>query len=221
MLEVITEVIARRQVLLSLAREFEATAAEGAYRFLDAVEDVLTRAVDAGVVRPELEPRNLAAVIAMNMATVHPADLHGADRRRYLTLLIEGLRPSATTLPPASSHGVRGFPPHTQAVTVRLKATKAIREPTCMEFFARYRRVRSVADAVQADRLSASMLRPPHRHSQDARPEAGHGLPQLPRLPEPPPLSRIRCCRGQELSDLHPGHAGHLVGVQPVRALVR
>ncbi|MET9090176.1 TetR/AcrR family transcriptional regulator [Streptomyces sp. NPDC004237] len=108
MLEVITEMIARRQVLLFLAREFEAIATEGAYRFLDTVEGLLARAVDAGVVRPELESRDLAAVVAMNMATVHPADLDGADRRRYLALLTEGMRPSATTLPPPSSHGVPG-----------------------------------------------------------------------------------------------------------------
>jgi AcrR family transcriptional regulator len=102
MLEAITEMLARRQVILSLAREFEAFAIEGARRFWAAVEGPLSRAIDAGVVRPDLQARDITAVIAMNMATVYPADPHGADRRRYLTLLIDGLRPSPTPLPPPS-----------------------------------------------------------------------------------------------------------------------
>ncbi|MET9090321.1 TetR family transcriptional regulator [Streptomyces sp. NPDC004237] len=81
---------------------------EGGHRFLEAVDGVLSRAVDAGVVRPELEPRDLTAIIAMNMVTVHPSDPHGVDRRRYLALVVDGLRPAATALPPPASHDVPG-----------------------------------------------------------------------------------------------------------------
>lgn len=103
-LEAVTEVLARRRVIISLSREFEALATESAHRFLRAIEPVLRRAIDAGMVRPELEARDLIAVTVMSLVTVRPGDPHGADRRRYLALLIDGLRPSPTRLPPLSSH---------------------------------------------------------------------------------------------------------------------
>jgi hypothetical protein len=37
---------------------------------------------------------------------VHPSDTSGADRKRYLTLLTDGLRTTSTTLPPPSAHGL-------------------------------------------------------------------------------------------------------------------
>jgi AcrR family transcriptional regulator len=107
-LEAITDLLARRPVIVSLAREFDTFAIESAQRFVQAMEPVLRRAVDAGVARPELEARDLTAVIAMTMATAHHGDPHGADRRRYLALLVDGLRPSPTTLPPPSSHDFPG-----------------------------------------------------------------------------------------------------------------
>lgn len=99
-LEAVIEVIVRRPVIHSLAPEFRAFAAESGERFLHALEPVVRRAVDAAVVRPELEVWDAVAVVAMTMATMHPGDPTGAARRRYLALLVEGLRPSATTLPP-------------------------------------------------------------------------------------------------------------------------
>jgi AcrR family transcriptional regulator len=101
-LEAVTEVLARRQVIISLAHEFVAFANEGVQRFLRAVEPVLRRAIDARVVRPELLPRDLNAITFMNLATAHPGDPDGADRKRYLAMVIDGLRPSPTTLPPPS-----------------------------------------------------------------------------------------------------------------------
>jgi hypothetical protein len=104
-LEAVIDVLSQRQVIVSLGREFEAFASESAHRFLHALEPVLRRAIDAGVARPELLPRDLTAIIVMNLATVHPGDPGdpgGADRKRYLALLLDGLRPSPTTLPPPS-----------------------------------------------------------------------------------------------------------------------
>jgi AcrR family transcriptional regulator len=103
-LEAITDMLARRQVILALAREFEAYAIESEHRFVRAMEPLLDRAIDAAAVRPELEVRDLTAVIAMTMATCHPGDPRGADRKRYLALVVDGLRPSPITLPPPSSH---------------------------------------------------------------------------------------------------------------------
>jgi AcrR family transcriptional regulator len=105
-----TDVLARRRTIHSLALSFQALADETAQRFLPAMHDLLSRAIDAEAVRPELEVRDLVAVIAMTMATAHPGDRDGADRRRYLALLADGLRPSATTLPPPSSHELPGPP---------------------------------------------------------------------------------------------------------------
>ncbi|MEU6721329.1 helix-turn-helix domain-containing protein [Nonomuraea sp. NPDC046802] len=105
-----TDVLARRQAIHALALSFQALAGETAQRFLPALHDLLIRAIDAKAVRPELQVRDLVAVIAMTMATAHPSDRDGADRRRYLALLADGLRPSATTLPPPSSHEMPGPP---------------------------------------------------------------------------------------------------------------
>jgi AcrR family transcriptional regulator len=99
-LEAAVDVIVRRQVIHSLSLEFRQFAAESGARFLRSMEPLVRRAVDAGVVRPELEVWDAVAVIVMTMATVHPGDPSGAARRRYFALLAEGLRPSATVLPP-------------------------------------------------------------------------------------------------------------------------
>ncbi|MFI0822014.1 TetR/AcrR family transcriptional regulator [Streptomyces sp. NPDC021098] len=107
-LKAATDVLARRQGIHALALSFQALADETAQRFLPALDDLLSRAIDTKAVRPELQVRDLVAVIAMTMATAHPGDRDGADRRRYLALLADGLRPSATTLPPPSSHEVPG-----------------------------------------------------------------------------------------------------------------
>lgn len=111
-LTTVTDLLVQRQAIHSLALEFQAFANETAQHFLHSMQRLLSRAIDAKAVRPELEVRDLVAVIVMTMATVHPDDPHGADRRRYLALLAEGLRPSPATLPPPSSHEVPGPPAH-------------------------------------------------------------------------------------------------------------
>ncbi|MEU7745624.1 hypothetical protein [Nonomuraea sp. NPDC049158] len=98
------EVLVRRRAIHSLALEFQAFAAETGQRFLGSLEPLLRRAIDARAVRPELEVRDVVAVIVMTMATVHPGDPAGAGRRRYFALLTEGLRPSPVALPPLPSH---------------------------------------------------------------------------------------------------------------------
>ena len=101
-LEAGIDVLARRQVILSIARESDAFDVEGVRHYLSSLERLLRRAVEAGAVRPELEVRDLAAVIVMVLATVRPSDPDGADRRRNLALVVDGLRVSPTTLPPAA-----------------------------------------------------------------------------------------------------------------------
>jgi AcrR family transcriptional regulator len=107
-LEATVEVLAGRQVILALARETDAVDVESLHRYVRSMERLLGRARDAGVVRPELEGRDLAAVVVMALATAHAGDPAGADRRRYLALLVDGLRPAPATLPPPSTHDLRG-----------------------------------------------------------------------------------------------------------------
>lgn len=108
------DVLAQRQVILSLARESDAFDVESVHRYLRSLERLLRRAVEAGVVRPELEIRDLAAVIVMVLATVRLGDPDGAGRRRYLALVVDGLRISPTPLPPPPAREFPGSAAYTQ-----------------------------------------------------------------------------------------------------------
>jgi AcrR family transcriptional regulator len=107
-LEAAVEVLAGRKVVLAVARETRALDMESMRRFVHSMDGPLRRAAAAGVVRPELVARDLAAVTIMALSTVHPRDPEGADRKRYLALLIDGLRPAPTVLPPPSTPDVHG-----------------------------------------------------------------------------------------------------------------
>ncbi|MET0188908.1 MAG: helix-turn-helix domain-containing protein [Pseudonocardia sediminis] len=96
------DAISARQVILGLARETSAYDVETVHRYGRALERLLDRARDAGVVRPELTVRDLSAVLVMVMATVHAGDPGGDDRRRYLALVLDGLRPGRERLPAGS-----------------------------------------------------------------------------------------------------------------------
>jgi len=98
-LEAIVAAVAAHRVVLTSAREAGAIDVDTVDRYLRSMDRILRRVQDAGLVRPELGPRDLAAVVVMAIATVHPDDPAGADRHRYLALLIDGLRPSPTRLP--------------------------------------------------------------------------------------------------------------------------
>jgi AcrR family transcriptional regulator len=105
-IEASLDVLAGRQVVVGLARDTRAVDVENLHRYTRSFERLLQRAVGAGLVRPELQVRDLAAVMVMALATVHPQDPDGADRNRYLALLLEGMRPSPRTLPAPSTHHV-------------------------------------------------------------------------------------------------------------------
>ncbi|OZM71197.1 TetR family transcriptional regulator [Amycolatopsis antarctica] len=107
-LEATVDVLAGRRVILALARETDAVDVGSLHRYLRSMDRLLGRAVEAGHVRPEAEVRDLAAIVVMTLATVHACDPGGADRRRYLALLVAGLRPAPEPLPAPSVHGLRG-----------------------------------------------------------------------------------------------------------------
>ncbi|MEQ3552413.1 helix-turn-helix domain-containing protein [Pseudonocardia nematodicida] len=104
------EAVAARTTILRLARECGAFDVGSVQRYGRALDRLLDRARDAGVVRPELTVKDLSALLVMVMA-VSPAagsGTHGDDdrdagayRRRYLALLLDGLRPGSPPLPPA------------------------------------------------------------------------------------------------------------------------
>jgi AcrR family transcriptional regulator len=88
-------------------------------RYLHRLDRLLGRARAAGLVRPELEPRDVAVAVVMVLATVRrgaggdgavKSDAVSGDWRRYLALLLDGMRPASTPLPAraATSDGITG-----------------------------------------------------------------------------------------------------------------
>ena len=102
-LEATVESVAAHRVMIRLAHEVGAIDVDVVQSYLSSMDRLLRRATDAGLVRPELVARDLAAVVVMALATVHDRDPDGADRRRYLALLLDGLRPAPAALPPLSA----------------------------------------------------------------------------------------------------------------------
>jgi AcrR family transcriptional regulator len=113
------DVLSGHQVTLALARETDAVDVEILHPYMRSIDRLLHRAAAANLVRSELEARDLAAVVVMALATVHPGDPDGADRRRYLALLVDGLRPAPTTLPAPSVHSHAKPPPTSSRSTRR------------------------------------------------------------------------------------------------------
>ncbi|WP_329423792.1 TetR/AcrR family transcriptional regulator [Streptosporangium sp. NBC_01495] len=102
-LAAITDTLAAHRALLTAAREAGAFTVAVAERFAEPLGDVLARAQRRGLVRADLQVRDLAAIVVMALATVYRADHDSADHRRYLALLMDGIRPSAEPLPRLSS----------------------------------------------------------------------------------------------------------------------
>lgn len=98
-LEATLEILASRAALIRLARGADAVKADLIDHYLIAMDRLLGRAVDAGVVRPEITARDLGAVVVMALSVPHPQHGTESDWRRYLALLVDGLRPAPGRLP--------------------------------------------------------------------------------------------------------------------------
>jgi AcrR family transcriptional regulator len=97
----VAAVAAHREVV-ALARAVGAMDVDTVDRFLHHIDRLLARARVAGLVRPELEPRDVAAAVMMLLATVRPrtcGEGHEGDWRRYMALLLDGMRPASVPLP--------------------------------------------------------------------------------------------------------------------------
>jgi AcrR family transcriptional regulator len=92
---------AAHPVLVALARESAVFDLSAKHDYIAAIEGVLTRARDAGVIRPELTVRDMSAIVAMALTMVRSRGRDGA--RRYLALLVDGMRPTGHRLPELTS----------------------------------------------------------------------------------------------------------------------
>ena len=79
-------------------------------RYLRRLDRLLVRALAAGLVRPELEPRDVAMSVVMVLATVRDGNRAG-EWRRYLALLLDGMRPAAAPLPDSARRSDSGVRP--------------------------------------------------------------------------------------------------------------
>ncbi|WP_232661474.1 TetR/AcrR family transcriptional regulator [Pseudonocardia sp. TRM90224] len=93
------EVLMAHQQLLAALREAGGVSFDVAERYLLPLAEVLTAAQREGLLRRDLEMRDLAAVVVMVLATVHLPIGH-TPHRRYIALLIAGMRTKEGTLPP-------------------------------------------------------------------------------------------------------------------------
>jgi AcrR family transcriptional regulator len=97
------EALAGHKEMLTLAHDCGAVSVDIAERFLGPLGEILDAAQRAGAVRDDLVVRDLAAVVVMALATTKHKTIKSekastADRRRYMALLLAGLRPSAETV---------------------------------------------------------------------------------------------------------------------------
>jgi hypothetical protein len=70
--------------------------------FFSTVAAIVERAQQAGLVRADLKPEDLPRLVIMLISTIRLTAEPHDGWRRYLTLLLDGLRPAAATkLPPA------------------------------------------------------------------------------------------------------------------------
>jgi AcrR family transcriptional regulator len=102
----VAAVAAHREVV-ALAHQAGAIDVDIVDRYLHRLDRLLSRARAAGLVRPELEPRDVTVAVVMVLATVRHGE-NGGGWRRYLALLLDGMRPAPYPLPGRSECEVRG-----------------------------------------------------------------------------------------------------------------
>ena len=100
-LEGMVDTVVRQRSLLHATRSTGALTPDVTARTFAPLDDLVARGRAAGVLRPEIEARDLPRIVLMAVVTTGPWD-GDADPRvwpRYLALLLDGLRPAVGTLP--------------------------------------------------------------------------------------------------------------------------
>jgi AcrR family transcriptional regulator len=111
-LEATVAAVAAHRAVVTLAQAVGAIEVDLVDRYLHTLNRLLTRARAAGLVRPELDPQDLATVVVMVLATVRPCDPGedaSGDWRRYLALLLDGMRPASQPLPVRADRSESGL----------------------------------------------------------------------------------------------------------------
>ena len=98
------ETLAAHRVIVEVAKATSALDMRTAERYGRRLEGVLARARDAGVVRPELAVHDLGMAITGSLSLNSRLDSCGRNRRRYLALMIDGMRPGHPELPALAPH---------------------------------------------------------------------------------------------------------------------
>lgn len=105
-LEASVAAVAAHREVVALAHASGGIDVDVVDRYLQRLGRLLVRARAAGLVRAELEPRDVAMTVVMVLATVRDGDRAG-EWRRYLALLLDGMRPAAEPLPATPAAGPR------------------------------------------------------------------------------------------------------------------
>lgn len=105
LLEGMVDSVTGYRVALHAARLAGVFTPEMGARVLAPLDDLVRRGQAAGVVRADLDGEDLPQVVSMAVVTSGipgsaPSEVEATRWRRYLALLLDGLRPSDRTLPP-------------------------------------------------------------------------------------------------------------------------
>jgi AcrR family transcriptional regulator len=94
--------VAQEMNTLAAARSAGSHTADLSTAFFEALTLLAQRAQQAGLIRADLDPDDLPRIMAMLVGVLWSMDLQTEGWRRYLTLVLDALSPTATsTLPPA------------------------------------------------------------------------------------------------------------------------
>ncbi|HEX3288961.1 MAG TPA: TetR family transcriptional regulator [Mycobacterium sp.] len=97
------DAFAAHPVLVGLVRESAVFDLSAKSEYLAAIDRVLDRARDAGVIRPELTVDDVNAIVVMTLTMLRRGG--SENGRRYLALLVDGMRPIGHRLPELKSPG--------------------------------------------------------------------------------------------------------------------
>ncbi|MEU6716438.1 helix-turn-helix domain-containing protein [Nonomuraea sp. NPDC046802] len=103
LIEAAMAVVAREQNTLAAAKNAGSLTPDLSIAFFEALTELTQRAQRAGLVRADLVPGDLPRIMAMLISVLWSMDPESEGWRRYLTLVLDGLSPTAasTLSPPA------------------------------------------------------------------------------------------------------------------------